>query len=140
MKILINTLLWIWQLPQNLIGFVLSLFYQKRRMYFTTFYTGKLFNSAVSLGQYIIIDDVHFQCSDEYFKKSIKHEKGHSKQSQMLGLFYLLIVGLPSFFRNIYDRLFHKDWTYLERTNWYYNGYPERWANKLGNVKGVILP
>ena len=38
-------------------------------------------------------------------EKTIKHEYGHQKQSLYLGWFYLLIIGIPSFLGNIWDRI-----------------------------------
>lgn len=87
-----------------------------------------LFNSAVSLGDYII-----FQ-ADCIATDSVKHEKGHQKQSRMYGWFYLLIVGLPSIARNIWDRIVHKNWTTAQSAAWYYDGFPENQADRLGGV------
>jgi len=60
------------------------------------------------------------------------HEVGHTKQSRLLGWFYLPVVGLPSISRAAYALLFRevtgRQWTR------YYEGYPENWADRLGGV------
>lgn len=124
-----NFLLYIWQLPQNLLG-LLVIFFSKaekssifENVYYTDFYFG------VSLGKYIILE-----------KKSdltdIGHEQGHQIQSQILGWLYLPIVGLTSaVFNNLWDRIFHKKWTTHDRLKWYYSRFPEKWADDLGGVK-----
>jgi hypothetical protein len=59
----------------------------------------------------------------------IKHEYGHTKQSHMLGPFYLIVIGAPSFF-----------WAWLgdkyrqKHDVSYYDFYTESWANKLGEA------
>ena len=52
----------------------------------------------------------------------------------MFGPLYLLIIGLPSAIRNIYDRIAHRNWSVVDRTYWYYEGFPEKWADELGGV------
>lgn len=131
-----NILLYIHQLPQNLIGLILILWNRKTLKKITdkktkiTYYTAKkVANSGISLGNYIILD------SDTYIlKNDIKHEHGHQLQSIRLGWLYLIIIGISSFCGNIFDRLFHKKWSRLERINWYYNQPWEKWADKLGGV------
>lgn len=127
-------LLYVWQLPQNLAGFVLSrkavecnsltpLSYRVK-----VYWVKNFFGSAVSLGQYIIIDEM-FMNTGVSMENVKKHEYGHSRQSVMLGWLYLPVVGLPSLVRNIYARVRHKD------GKWYYGGFPENWADRLGGVK-----
>lgn len=134
---MLKVLLWIWQLPQNLFGFVLS----RRYTYKSIRYVGKdwrnvyfkpFFRSGISLGNYIILDTWYMgkTCS----KETVAHEYGHCRQSLMLGWLYLILVGIPSITRNICDRIFHKKWSAERREQWYYNGYPEKWADKLGDV------
>ena len=120
-------ILFIWQLPQNFLGFLLS---RKASLQIKvknkTIYYKKFLNSGVSLGQFIILDN-SIQSSKDLLN-IIFHEIGHSKQSLYLGWLYLPVIGLPSFFRNIYARIFKKN------DAWYYSGFPENWADKLGNV------
>ena len=58
----------------------------------------------------------------------MKHEFGHSVQSFYFGPLYLLIIGIPSISR--YSKIFLK----VKKQAWqnYYKGYPENWANTLG--------
>lgn len=130
-----NFLLWLWQLPQNLIGFIYSRF-AKNKFYVNgvVVYFAPCFKAGVTLGQYIILDNIYYQLSltsPELFLDTVKHEKGHSIQSKYLGFFYLLVVGIPSVCRNILCRINPKKYN----EDWYYSGYPENWADKLGGVK-----
>lgn len=112
-------LLYLWQLPQNLIGFLIITIMKAKKQ--NDYYVCPLFRAGVSLGNYIIFDHRIY-----VNKFSIKHEKGHQKQSLYLGLFYLLIIGLPSIIGNILRRFFEFD---------YYKQPWELWANKLGGIK-----
>lgn len=121
-------LLWIWQFPQNIVGWFLSLGSKRCNWFGIEFYArSNFFKSGVCLGDYIIVDDV-FLRFDKTLKVSLQHESGHKKQSLYLGWFYLLVVGVPSLCRNIYARIFKKT------SAWYYSGYPEKQADKLGGV------
>ena len=125
-----DVLLYIWQLPQNLLGlfviwfskaslkenYCLGLFYYSTRMCF-----------GVSLGKYIIIHD-----NPRY--NDLKHEHGHQIQSLRLGWLYLLVIGLPSALGNLWDQIFHKNWANYLRENWYYSLPWEKNADYLGRV------
>jgi len=129
-------LLWIWQLPQHLLGLLLISYleatdtteygikyyyfdkYKKRVIDFSYF-------SGVSLGSYILLPL-------SANKNTILHEHGHSKQSLIFGWLYLLVIGIPSLCNNLWDRWFHKTWSGQSRHDWYYSRYPEKWADKLG--------
>ncbi len=135
-----NVLLLLWQLPQNLIGFLLTRKSRATKDFIcndgekiTVYFTKNVFSCGVSLGNYIILDyDIYF---NRNITTTVNHEHGHQKQSKFLGWFYLLVVGLTSAVaNNLWDRLFHKDWTDYQRKIWYYNRFPENWADKLGNV------
>lgn len=119
-----NILKYIWQLPQNIAGFIISRFSEKETLNGITVYRKHLFYSGVSLGNYIIFDD-RIYISDN----DIAHEHGHQLQSFYLGPLYLIIIGLPSALGNIISRIFHKD------SNWYYNQPWEKWADKLGKIE-----
>ena len=118
-----NILKFIWQLPQNLVGFIISRKAKKHIKNGTPIYLKHLFYSGVSLGNYIIFDD-RIYISDN----DIAHEHGHQIQSLYLGPLYLIVIGLPSVIGNIIARIFHKD------SKWYYNQPWEKWADKLGKV------
>lgn len=128
MKIIINFLLYIWQLPQNLLGLVLVAILRPEYTYY--FCDGRLhyakrMRGGISLGRYIIVNE---QLKD-YTGRTERHEYGHCRQSQMLGPLYLPIIGLPS--------LLHAAFYRYDQANpsGYYRFYTERWADKLGGVE-----
>lgn len=139
-----RVLLFLWQLPQNLIALFILLLNKKEQKTIKYIYGIKVcfvkkgvFNCGVSLGDYIILYDLYRHFPYECLRNTVKHENGHKKQSRYFGWFYLLLVGLPSVCNNIWDRLFHRKWTNEEREKWYYSRYPEKWADKIGEVKRV---
>lgn len=132
---MVKFLLWIWQLPQNLAGWIYSRFGNKVLItdgnnVYTVYFTS-CFRAGVTLGQYIILDSVWGKTSKNYLIQTVKHEDGHTKQSKYLGIFYLILVGIPSVTRNILNRINSKKFN----SKWYYSGYPEKWADELGGVK-----
>lgn len=141
-----NILLYIWQLPQHILGYIFSKIWAgslelqasplipPARVYIVSAGSHnrhKILSlvSGCSLGQYIFLNDRHTLTD-------IRHEIGHSIQSIYLGPLYLLVVGIPSvFFNNLWDQWFHKKWTVPDRIRWYYRRFPENWADTLGGVK-----
>jgi hypothetical protein len=128
-------LLWLWQLPQNLVGFIYSRFAKKTSEWYfkgkyAFVYFVPCFKAGVTLGQYIILDPIYKKLSSGKLLVTVQHEYGHSVQSKYLGWFYLLVVGIPSVFRNILNRINPKKFN----EKWYYSGYPEKWADKIGGV------
>jgi hypothetical protein len=120
-----QVLFFIWQFPQDILGLVVIL---TTRAYKDGVVWRTKKNIGVCLGDFII---VHITAATA----TIKHEEGHQKQSLYFGPLYLLAVGIPSvIFCNLWDRLFHKDWSPMDRQRWYYSRYPECWADKLGGV------
>lgn len=117
-----KVLLYIWQLPQNLVGLLFLLFIrgeEKHSLYGITFYTSKRFRGGISLGKYIIMGYAT--------EKKIKHEYGHCIQSKKLGWFYLLVIGLPS--------LLHA-WLHdcEKEGKAYYHFWTEKWADNLVGI------
>lgn len=136
-KAFIGTLLWIWQFPQNVIGALLVMLCtrcKKTRQFDIDFYYMPLLGSGVCLGEFIIIDELRYErfahgCTNaKHFCATVRHEAGHQKQSRMLGIFYLPVIGIPSLVGNIYSRIKDKD------DKWYYAQPWESWADKLGGV------
>lgn len=130
MKTIKYILLTLWTLPQNVLGLIIYLLcYIRQRDSFV--YNGRVvtnwkLSSGVSLGWFIFI---HANATAD----TLNHEYGHTRQSIMLGWFYLIAVGLPSI---IWAGLFTN---YRRRTGKsYYSIYPENWADKLGGVKRII--
>ena len=127
MKILKSILLYIWQLPQNLLGLLVVAFTHPSSVVPST--DGHAVVSAsyrmlggISLGRYVVINT--YQCNPV----TIRHELGHCRQSRMLGPLYLLVVGLPSL---LWAALHEK----VAPGRSYYWFYTERWADRLGGVE-----
>lgn len=134
----------LWQLPQNLFGFIVCKITGALPTSFTSegqtiacYLASRLNNNwaGVSLGKYIVIAKSKYMT-----QKNVRHEYGHQRQSLRLGWLYLVIIGFPSFAGNIFDRLAHKNWEPVRRLKWYYSRLPwERSADKLGNVRRFEL-
>ena len=131
LKTLWEIVLYIWQLPQNLVGLFLLLIYGKEKIYHKlngrTFYYTPEMPSGISLGNYIIM-------KREDWGEGMWHEYGHSIDSRRWGPLYLIVIGLPSLCGNIYDRIAHKNWKYSDSCEWYYNQPWEKSADKNGKV------
>lgn len=118
-------LLYIWQLPQNIIGLIMIIFIKGEvRHVFNDiiYYYYDPFPGGISLGNYLILGNKHDQ--------TIRHEFGHAKQSRMLGPLYLIVIGLPSL---IWAWLY--GWIIPKTKNGYYKFYTEKWADKLMDIK-----
>lgn len=125
-----SILLYVWQLPQNLAGLVLLLYFRLKSKVAESIYKDvKVYFSAamrggISLGRYIF-----FNRSYTVNEKDLAHEYGHCLQSRRLGLLYLLVVGLPSIIHAAVYRYNSFD------PNGYYRYWCEAWADRLGGVK-----
>lgn len=128
---------WVWQFPQNLVGFLMTRKPDSIEEYkdVKVYYTHNVLGCGVCLGDFIILDACHLNIPLKEKEQAIKHEYGHHRQSLYLGWLFLLVVGLWSAIRNRYHVWFHKDWDYQKATAWYYGSYPENWADKLGEVE-----
>jgi hypothetical protein len=112
-------MLYLWQLPQNLVGLLIRLFYKgevKHKVVGITFWYCPSFKGGISLGNMVMLGTKH--------PNSVKHEYGHSVQSKYLGWLYLIVIGLPSLL-----------WAMFYKGNNYYSFFTEKWADKLGGVK-----
>ena len=119
--------LYLWQLPQNLLGLLLLAIYRPEMSFDyegarLTFAQRMPSYAGISLGKYIILAS-RFAADND----SIQHEWGHTRQSRMLGPLYLFVVGLPS--------LIWAAWWHPGRKCSYFSFYTEVWADKLGGVK-----
>jgi len=129
-----RTLLFIWQLPQHLLGMVLRVVFARRittTIHMRDASTGldsRIYaidglRGGISLGEFIMVP----RGSGE---KYLRHEIGHSYQSRWLGPLYLVLIGIPSIL-----------WSTLcgplrRRFGWSYFAFPtERWADHLGRVR-----
>lgn len=147
LNLLAYVILYIWQLPQNILGVLISLFSYifgtkgKKKMVKlennTNLTYGASFNSGVSLGDYIILDQIYSSFSEKKLTQVIQHELGHQKQSTYLGPLYLIIIGIPSLIGNIIFR-FKKFKSSTAKNRAYYNQPWEKWADKLTNIDRTV--
>lgn len=131
MNTLKEILLYIWQLPQNLLGLIMLLFmkpYILREKYKgITYVVSKKMSGGISLGNYVILSN-SYKDKNRY-QKIWDHEWGHTRDSIMFGPLYLIIIGLPSLI-----------WAWMYGTiikptyNGYYKFYTEKRADRLGGV------
>lgn len=121
-------LLALWQLPQTIVG-LLVLLLQARRLHYAGdgVWGVEGWTAGVCFGEIIML-------RTWYDGRDLAHERGHRKQSRILGPLYLLLVGLPSAVGNLIDRWLHKDRGALERNIWYYTLPWEEDADKRGGV------
>lgn len=127
-----NVILYIWQLPQNLLGLLLIAFYRPERKHImdngNEIYFSTRMKGGISLGKYSIVNVGHYRMdiAESLKRDTVRHEAiGHARQSLYLGWIYLLVIGLPSIV-----------WaaTYKGEKKGYYKFFTEKWADKLGNV------
>lgn len=125
MKWLSNFLLWLWQFPQNYIAFLVysclgySCYYGKEYYGRHVIYSNYI-ASGFSLGDYI------FALPDSP-GEVLRHELGHSYQSQLLGWLYIPVIAIPSILHNLVHYIAYK----LGKEWDYYSFYTEKWADKL---------
>ena len=123
-----DSIKWLWQFPQNMLalcieGVLCEAAYRKGKADGNTIIMNIALPSAMSLGDYLFVSPMSSQ-------KTIQHECGHSKQSNILGPLYLIVIGIPSLLHNIVHYLCSKigiKWNY-------YGFYTEYWANKLVGI------
>ena len=97
-------LLIIWQLPQTLLGLLVLAFVKPEAgiiMHGKLFLFSEKFRGGMSLGEIIL-----FRSRDCKESDMRNHELGHSRQSEILGWFYLPVIGLPSLFHAVYHAIF----------------------------------
>ena len=127
MKYIRNLILFIWQLPQHIVAIIYfgylvmmckDLGVDSR--YKQAIVIPCVMRGAVTLGNYVFVG-----LNSEY-RKTVKHELGHTIQSKILGPLYLIVIGIPSITYCGLRRIFPS----LRKKN-YYNFYTEKWANNL---------
>lgn len=124
--------LYIWQLPQNLLGLIMLLFMKphisKENYKGITVVVSKKMRGGISLGNYIILSENY---GDKTTRQDVwDHEWGHTRDSRMFEPLYLIVIGLPSLIWA---------WTYGRLVpythNGYYKFYTEKRADRLGGVE-----
>lgn len=123
-------ILYLWQLPQNLIGLIFLLYFKmtslimvKENYKYASVYLTDNMSGGITLGKYIFLRKT---TRDQEI--DIHHEYGHCRQSMMLGWLFVFVIGLPSL---IHAWLYRYD--YLN-PNGYYEFWTEWWADRLGGV------
>ena len=80
-------LLYIWQLPQNLLGLIMLLFMRpyvsKEKYRGITYVVSKKMSGGISLGNYVILSNTYK--SKNVSQKTWDHEWGHTRDSRMFG-------------------------------------------------------
>lgn len=94
-------------------------------------------DGAVSLGLFVF----HSRSDSPYVPvgaENVDHEWGHSVQSRRWGPLYLPVVGVPSVLRVGYAIAYRR----VRGRRWprYYDGWPERQADRLGGVDRALRP
>lgn len=127
MKYIRNLILFIWQLPQHIlailyIGYLVMMCKDLGvdSRYKQAIVIPCVMRGAVTLGNYVFVG-----LNSEY-RKTVKHELGHTIQSKILGPLYLIVIGIPSITYCGLRRIFPS----LRKKN-YYDFYTEKWANNL---------
>ena len=121
----------LWQFPQNILGLII------KKVSKHTFCIGYKdatvhcwkHSRGLSLGKYIFIPYEESDLKTKAAQRCIKHEYGHTMQSKYLGVFYLLIIGLPSAIWSVCFEAYR-----LKTGKSYYEFYTESWADILGGV------
>ena len=126
-KYIRNLILFIWQLPQHIVALIYfgylvmmckDLGVDSR--YKQAIVIPCVMKGAITLGNYVFVG-----LNSEY-RKTVKHELGHTIQSKILGPLYLIVIGIPSITYCGLRRLFPS----LRKKN-YYNFFSEKSANYL---------
>ena len=127
MKYIRNLILFIWQLPQHLLAilYIGYLVMMSKDLGVDSRYKQAIvipcvMQGAITLGNYVFVG-----LNSEY-RKTVKHELGHTIQSKILGPLYLIVIGIPSITYCGLRRIFPS----LRKKN-YYDFYTEKWANNL---------
>ena len=130
-NIIINILLFIWQLPQVILGLIMLAIFHNKKTYtnpnnhitvWNINCNHAFGNACFSTGPFIIT------CADDVAEDTLLHETGHSLQSIYLGWFFHIIISIPSICLYWIRRWKDKD------AQWYHSHYPENWADKCGGV------
>lgn len=123
MKSILNILLFIHQLPQLIVAWVMIPFLGKRELVAfndnTKAFKCSKMHGSISLGKYIFLSPYGANNPG-----TVSHEFAHTYQSLILGPLYLLVIGIPSLL-----------WAWVCNDPCkYYSFYPEAWANKINNI------
>lgn len=122
--VILFILLFIWQLPQNIVALVMLPFLGKLKFIsykkFCFAFEGERMSGGISLGNFAYVGSYSNRIT------IVKHEQeGHTFDSKLFGPLYLFIIGIPSIC-----------WAWFgDKNKCYYNFYTERWANKHAGLE-----
>lgn len=128
-----------WGILQNIAGLIIYLFLiikdpkRGRFSFHGSRVIGWSSDYSAGVGMFIFIG----AASRRNFPRILSHEYGHTIQSCILGPFYALVIGLPSFIWAHNRRLTRNRMAGRYR---YSDFYPERWANHLGKKYTGLEP
>jgi hypothetical protein len=115
---LIFFLLFLWQLPQNIVALIMMLFLGKLKLVkydkYCFAFQAKKMSGAISLGNFIFLSPYSAKRDT-----TVAHEYGHVVDSQRMGFAYLFVIGLPSILN-----------AWFRFTECYYDWFTEKRANK----------
>lgn len=124
---------WLWQLPQQVLGYIYALIMDcapqtttirhddGRVIHYSSWQRG-----GITLGSHIFIP--YYYLNLKQGAARVHHESGHYVQSLLLGPLYLLVVGLPSLTWSAL-RLIKR----IKEAHSYYWFYTEAWAMRLAD-------
>lgn len=118
-----------WGILQNIMGLFLLIKYRKCKK---KWFHGALIIyhnenwGGISMGMFIVINGNR---KEKWITETKVHEYGHCIQTLILGPLYLFVVGIPSF---IWCNAKKYITLRKEKQVSYFDFYPERWANYLG--------
>ena len=111
-------ILFIWQLPQNIVALAMMPFLGKLKLIkvdnYCFAFSGKKMSGGISLGSFVFLSN-YMGMVDRY----VAHEYGHVVDSHIWGPLYLFVIGIPSILNAAFNF-----------TDCYYDFYTEKWANK----------
>ena len=115
--------IWIWCFPQQLAGLIVRICTRAKKQG-GGYYVYSVKGGSLSLGTFVFLCEV-----DKDNERVLKHERGHTKQSYILGWLFLFVIGLPSI---IWAGCF-KNYRIKHGVD-YYSFYTEKWADRLGGI------
>lgn len=124
MKQLIEILLYIWQLPQNLLGMFLVWKLGKNHVIHSgsiMFVYSSAMKGSLALGQVVIINASQYRKQNALNRYTAKKAFGFAELSKWSGPLYLIVFGIP-YLANKY---------FIHRELW----FGERMARRIMNIK-----
>lgn len=121
---------WIWGLPVNLIGLIAYLIcaaigWRTEKFGYAYIVYVPWKSGGLTLGLFIFMRENH--PNETWTYNTRIHEYGHTWQTLVLGVFYWIVIAIPSF---VWCNFFEG---YRRKNNVsYYVFYPEKWANYNG--------